>query len=161
MGRLTWTSRQTQHSHCTFWLVTHKAGLTPQMYSSVTAEYERSVRGTIRAPKHFLQPWEISRRSTATQEKRVWPWKDKRARGPWLRGKQMEPSICWEVSARTWFEQQKTGSHRGQEELATETPMKRAGQAGTSLDYSHQLCFLAENCTKLLLLDTASFQEWN
>lgn len=98
-----------------------QGSLTRQMYSNVTAEYERSVRGTIRVPKHFLQPWEIPWRSTATQEKCVWPWKDKRVRGPWLRGKQMEPSICWEVSPRTWFEQQKTGSHWGQKSW----PLKR------------------------------------
>lgn len=57
MGELTWTDRQTQHPHCTFWLVTYKTGLTWQLYHDVTAECERPVlEGTRGSQNTFSSP---------------------------------------------------------------------------------------------------------
>lgn len=77
-------------------------------------------------------------------------------------GQEIELSKGWDASPRTWFGQQKTGSpwglHQDAYSMATKTPLKKVGQEGTFLDYADHLCFLVENCMKLFLLDTASFQ---
>lgn len=138
MGRLMWTGRQTQHPHCTYWLVRWKAGLTWQIYSNVTAEYVRCVlegpwgsQNTFFSPRKFHGGLLLPKRNVCGHGK---------TNGQEVRGKQMEPSICWQVSPRTWLGQQKAGSrwclHQNAYSMARKTwPLKRAGQAGTSLDH--------------------------
>lgn len=87
MGELTRTDGQTEHSHCTFWLVTHKMGLTWQLHSDVTAEYKKPVlegpwgsQNTFSSPGKFHGGLLLPKRNMCDHKKtngqEVFGWKE-------------------------------------------------------------------------------------